>query len=98
MKLILTGLLCLASAFIQAQNFRSIPASELISETQKTDDTLYVMNFWATWCKPCIEELPAFEDANSIYQTKKVKITLINLDFNSRVNDLVLPFIERKNL
>ena len=42
----------------------------------KNNDTTYVINFWATWCKPCVEELPYFEDLYAAYSDKKVKIIL----------------------
>ena len=29
------------------------------------NDTLYVINFWATWCVPCVKELPIFEKINN---------------------------------
>src|SRR5690606_6809447 len=48
---------------------------------QKKNDSIYVINFWATWCKPCIKELPAFEKIASEYADKKVKVLLVSLDF-----------------
>lgn len=62
------------------------------------NDTLYVVNFWATWCKPCIEELPYFEQCNIEFKDRPVKIILTNLDFNSRVKSGVESFIEKKEI
>lgn len=44
-------------------------------------DTLYVVNFWATWCKPCIAEIPYFEQASEDFSDRPVKILLASLDF-----------------
>ena len=43
---------------------------------QRTTDTVYVINFWATWCKPCIKELPEFEKINNDFRKEKVKVYL----------------------
>lgn len=48
---------------------------------QYDNDTLYVVNFWATWCKPCVAELPYFEAAGEKYKSQKVKVLLVSLDF-----------------
>ncbi|MCP4988939.1 MAG: TlpA family protein disulfide reductase [Colwellia sp.] len=34
-------------------------------------DSTYIVNFWATWCKPCVEELPLFESISKRYKKKK---------------------------
>lgn len=48
---------------------------------QQNNDTIYVVNFWATWCKPCVAELPYFELAGEKYKSQKVKVLLVSLDF-----------------
>ena len=64
----------------------------------KNNDTTYVVNFWATWCKPCIKELPAFEKLNADYATQKVKVLLVSLDFPEKLESQVIPFIEKQNI
>ena len=57
------------------------------------NDTTYVVNFWATWCKPCIDELPAFQKLSNDYQNDKVKVILVSLDFPGKIENNVIPFI-----
>lgn len=65
---------------------------------QKNNDTTYVVNFWATWCKPCVKELPYFERINKEYADKKVKVILASLDFPNKVQSQVVPFIKKNKL
>jgi thiol-disulfide isomerase/thioredoxin len=65
--------------------------------TQK-NDTTYVVNFWATWCVPCVEELPHFEKLNEKYKEDKVKVMLVSLDMYKMVETRLLPFIKEKQL
>ena len=53
----------------------------------------HVINFWATWCAPCIEELPYFQKIQKEYKKKKVKFSFISMDFNPNV---VSPFLTKK--
>ena len=57
------------------------------------NDTTYVINFWATWCKPCVEELPHFLEINSQYSNKKFKMILVSLDFASQLESRVIPYV-----
>lgn len=47
---------------------------------RKDNDSLYVLNFWATWCKPCIQELPYFQSAAEKFSAKKVKFLFVSLN------------------
>ncbi len=62
------------------------------------NDTTYVINFWATWCKPCVEELPYFEQLHANLQTEKVRVILISLDFPRQLESKLLPFVEKNQL
>lgn len=81
----------------------SIPSydfDQLTAEVfSKQNDTTYVVNFWATWCKPCVEELPAFEKLQATYATSNpVKVVLVSLDFPQKVESQVIPFIEKHQI
>lgn len=64
----------------------------------QTDDSVYVVNFWATWCAPCVKELPYFEKLHSEYKNRKVKVLLVSLDMNKQVETSLLPFVKKKKL
>lgn len=62
------------------------------------NDTTYVVNFWATWCVPCVKELPAFEQLAQKYKSQKVKVILVSLDMHKQAEARLLPFIERQKI
>lgn len=62
------------------------------------DDKIYVINFWATWCAPCIKELPYFETLNKEYKSKNVEVILVSLDFPKQYDTKLKPFIVKHKL
>jgi thiol-disulfide isomerase/thioredoxin len=60
------------------------------------NDTTYVINFWATWCAPCIKELPYFEKLNS--ENESVKVILVSLDSKKDLDKKLIPFIKKRKL
>lgn len=64
----------------------------------KQDDKVYVVNFWATWCAPCIKELPYFEKVNQDYKDKNVEVILVSLDFPKKKESKLIPYVEKKGL
>src|SRR5690606_39045745 len=72
---------------------------ELLADYLKIeDDEIKVVNFWATWCAPCIKELPHFEKINSEYKKKGVEVILVSLDMAKQVEKALIPFIKRRKL
>lgn len=63
-----------------------------------TTDKTYVVNFWATWCAPCVKELPSFEALNSKYRSKNVEVILVSLDFPKKYESKLKPFIKKHQL
>ncbi len=64
----------------------------------KKDDKIYVINFWATWCAPCVKELPYFEKMNAEYHNKNVEVILVSLDFPHLYDKKLKPFIRENKL
>lgn len=99
-SLILVPLLCLlAFSKARAQSFSvydSLP--QLMSRIQQAGDVTLVVNFWATWCKPCVEELPCFEELRKQYTDKQVQVLLVSLDFKTQLEKKFIPFLQTQQL
>ena len=79
-------------------NIDIITFDELYKTIDLTSDNTYVINFWATWCRPCVKELPYFEFVNSQYSDKNVKVLLVSLDFPSQIESKIKPYIFSKKI
>ncbi len=86
--------LFLSPAIAQQATIIKFDALQKILDTES--DQMQVINFWATWCAPCVKELPLLEKLNS-QDNLNVKITLISLDFSEKIGN-VNSFIKRKNI
>jgi thiol-disulfide isomerase/thioredoxin len=62
------------------------------------NDTTYVVNFWATWCAPCVKELPYFVALDSIYGKEPFKLLLVSLDFKKDYLRRLQPFVTERDL
>lgn len=62
------------------------------------NDTTYVINFWATWCKPCIAEFPYFEKLIREYRDQPVRVLLVSMDFPKDIQKKLIPFVRERNL
>lgn len=80
------------------QDYIEIDREELLELTGKKNDTTYVINFWATWCSPCVKEIVFFEDLHRENQGEKLKVILVSLDFPNRAKTQLLPFLKEKSI
>lgn len=93
-KLVISSLFIIFS--VRAQNVVHVYK---IAELQKRIDTTQiplVINFWATWCKPCIQELPAFDSLTASNNT--CKVLLVSLDFKEDIDKKVNPFLKKNQV
>lgn len=80
-KIILPFVLLLFWANSFAQNIRIIKKSEMLDFLQNTKDKkVRIVNFWASWCAPCVKELPYFKKIAENYASQ-VEVIFISLDF-----------------
>ena len=61
-------------------------------------DSIHVINFWATWCKPCVAELPYFETVLAQNKDKAFKMTLVSLDLGRQIDSKVIPFLNDQGI
>lgn len=84
--------------FVNAQQVSAVyKINDLLKRIDNSSDTIYVVNFWATWCKPCVQELPEFEQYANEHKNEKIKVLLVCLDFKEELNKKVNPFLKKNN-
>ena len=83
---------------MNAQSVPVIGLDDLETRLENGADTTFVVNFWATWCGPCVKELPYFEVLEKANSGDAFKVLLVSLDFVNQLNSKVVPFVEKKKL
>ena len=79
-----------------------LPQSPLLSDDEKPvrlidfKGTSLLVNFWASWCAPCVVELPMFERAATILAEQGIKIMLVSMDRGGR--NTARPFLDARNI
>lgn len=73
---------------------------QLLSRLQQQNDTVYVVNFWATWCGPCVKELPHFRAfaERMAKEQKPFRLIMVSLDQADILQEKVIPFLKERNI
>lgn len=85
------------SSFTFGQQVKSVKITELekiIAESK----TPMIINMWATWCVPCIEELPYFQEESKKHQKDSVQLLLVSLDFKEAFPAGIVKFMKKRNI
>ena len=79
-------------------NSQSIPKWKIgdLEEYIAKSDEPVIVNFWATYCVPCIKEIPYFQEIVAKYKDKGVKLLLVSLDFKESYPDKVSSFADKR--
>src|SRR5471030_2425937 len=93
-------LLCIAFAARASaqQNVKMVSFDEVKNLMNRNTDTTYVINFLATWCNPCVHELPNFVKLDSMNKNTKVKVYLISLDAPKEIDTRLKPFVNKNHI
>jgi len=87
-------LLSICMISLSAQNVELVKYDQLEKEYKVEENKLLLVNFWATWCGPCIREIPHFQEAD---KRSDIAVYLVSVDF-PQDKKKVENFVEKRNL
>jgi thiol-disulfide isomerase/thioredoxin len=114
MKICLLALIIMVSNLLAGQDQFNGNPSELVSADgiaipvydfdgfkpilKSKGDEIYIINFWATWCKPCVEEIPEYMELAYELERKGVKFLFVSLDFRKNLEKGVISFVKENGM
>jgi thiol-disulfide isomerase/thioredoxin len=78
-----------------AQTIKKVSMKEVVQMIDSSKIPM-VINFWASWCKPCVQEIPWFEKAIATFKNKNIQLVLVSLDFKSDYPNTLTQFVKKK--
>jgi thiol-disulfide isomerase/thioredoxin len=57
-----------------------------------------LLNFWATWCEPCVEEFPALIKISQQFQPQGLQVVFVSIDEPEDIGSKVLPFLKAQGV
>lgn len=96
MKYLVLACVLLIGTSSYAQQAEVIKFDKLRSLLEEKGEKVLIVNFWATWCAPCVKELPIFE-AITAKNDPSINVILVSLDFADEIKK-VNSFISRRKI
>ncbi len=72
-----------------APTLETVTHADAMAVVEQSEATLTVVNFWATWCVPCVEEFPAFVKLDRALDDRGVDVMFISTDFPNEKEKVV---------
>jgi thiol-disulfide isomerase/thioredoxin len=97
-RLFLLFCFCSFSNHLRAQSVQVVNFDNLQKHFYNNSDTTYVVNFFASWCVPCIKELPEFKRFAENRKHTKLKLIFVSLDFKSNYKKTLYPILKKQKM
>lgn len=97
MKRLLLFLFVVGGCLPATAQIPAYTANQLLQRISNKDTT-YIVNFWASWCGPCVKELPQFNVLQETFQKKPVKIIMASFDFKNAYPKKLETYVDRKGI
>ena len=78
----------------QAKKIKITDLEKIIAESKRP----LVINFWATYCKPCIDEMPYFLSLENEYKKNNLQLLLVSLDMEDDYPSKVDAFLQKRKI
>ena len=98
MKIVVILILFFIPVSCFSQKATVIKLPQLESLLNQKNDTTYIINFWATWCQPCVKELPFFLEEEAAQKNEKVRFVFISLDFKRELDSRLNVFLKDRKM
>ncbi|MDZ7291120.1 MAG: TlpA family protein disulfide reductase [candidate division KSB1 bacterium] len=98
--LLVMGLLLSAcsKSHVGTDMVRPIDETGLQQLLKASQGKVILLNFWATWCEPCVEEFPDLMKIARQFQPLGVELILVSVDDPEEIDRRVIPFLEKQGV
>jgi thiol-disulfide isomerase/thioredoxin len=97
-QILLLASFALSFNAVQAQQIPSWKITDVVNYYSKATDSVYVVNFWGTFCKPCVAELPFIQSITQKYAAQKVQLLLVSLDLKAYYPAKIKQFAKERQI
>jgi thiol-disulfide isomerase/thioredoxin len=91
----LLALLLFSAGPLAAESVTLINASELATELEARKGRVVLVNFWATWCRPCLEEIPDLVALEAQLAEQGFDLVAVSLDDPWDLDATIKPFLNK---
>lgn len=95
MRILLIVLLLSGLIPVSGQTVRKVKITELETLIRQSDHPL-IVNFWATFCEPCVKEIPYFQTAVSRFRDQRLELVLVSLDLPAYYPGRIAAFAQSR--